>query len=419
MTELRRHWPRVLEDLKARRKFAWMTLSQFAQVTELLGSVLWLTFSEPGARDNFSRSGGEESLRAVIADLLGVNLVIRGRIETDPPPRAEGVRAAMAAAGLPADPPGLTASGEGPPPAPAVASARPDRRLRALPPDPVAAYEAVAGSAPTAGSGLSSSDSVAYEAVAGSAPAAASEDLSDPKPVSAAGGQPVLAPEPAEATGTNPAALLPGGAAMNPVGSGGQSAASPAAPSDSGAAAEPETPPAKGTAAQPASAGGSAANPVEPDDRPEPAPAASSGGGLARSASSESAPESAAAGNTPPDRGLAASTLESAAAGPATSPTAVETAAGETAVTSAGQAGPGGAPFSGAGVEAGGSAEASPGSPSLTGYDDMDGGAAPDDPVVPLEALGQAAEDLVKEVFRAELVKSEEGLPNSRPARPL
>jgi DNA polymerase-3 subunit gamma/tau len=89
VTELRRHWPRVLEDLKDRRKFAWMTLSQFAQVTDVIGRVLWLTFSEAGARDNFGRSGGEESLRGVIADLLGVELVIRGRTDSDPPPRAE------------------------------------------------------------------------------------------------------------------------------------------------------------------------------------------------------------------------------------------------------------------------------------------------------------------------------------------
>jgi DNA polymerase-3 subunit gamma/tau len=91
VTELRRHWPRILDDLKQRRKFVWMTLSQFAQVTDLIGHVLWLTFAEPGARDNFGRSGGEETLRAVIVDLLGANLVIRGRIETDPPPRAEVV----------------------------------------------------------------------------------------------------------------------------------------------------------------------------------------------------------------------------------------------------------------------------------------------------------------------------------------
>ncbi|MDR0417242.1 MAG: hypothetical protein LBH76_08035, partial [Propionibacteriaceae bacterium] len=47
--------------------------------------------------------------------------------------------------------------------------------------------------------------------------------------------------------------------------------------------------------------------------------------------------------------------------------------------------------------------------------DDPDGGVRPDDPIVPLEAVGQVAEDLVVELFGAELVKSEEGLPRPRP----
>ncbi|MDR1265914.1 MAG: DNA polymerase III subunit gamma and tau [Propionibacteriaceae bacterium] len=90
VAEIRRHWPTILDLVKQRRKFTWFGLQQ-AQVTELImGKVLWLTFANPGARINFV-GRGEDDLRQVIIDSLGVELAVRSRLETDPPPRAEGV----------------------------------------------------------------------------------------------------------------------------------------------------------------------------------------------------------------------------------------------------------------------------------------------------------------------------------------
>ncbi|MDR0990606.1 MAG: DNA polymerase III subunit gamma and tau [Propionibacteriaceae bacterium] len=85
--EIRRHWPRVLEEVKQRRKFTWFAVQQ-AQVTDLIGHILWLTFNNPGAKLSFA-GRGEDDVHQVIIDLLGADLVVRGRLESDPPPRAE------------------------------------------------------------------------------------------------------------------------------------------------------------------------------------------------------------------------------------------------------------------------------------------------------------------------------------------
>ena len=55
--DVRRLWPEVLEEVKRRRRFTWMTISQHAQVTEVSDGTLVLTFANPGARDSFLRGG--------------------------------------------------------------------------------------------------------------------------------------------------------------------------------------------------------------------------------------------------------------------------------------------------------------------------------------------------------------------------
>jgi DNA polymerase-3 subunit gamma/tau len=88
-TELRRHWPDILNGVKNRRKFTWFALQE-AQVTDVVGSILWLTFTNPGARLRFG-AREEDDVHHVVRDLLGADLIIRGRAESEPPPRAEGV----------------------------------------------------------------------------------------------------------------------------------------------------------------------------------------------------------------------------------------------------------------------------------------------------------------------------------------
>ncbi|MFJ5546960.1 DNA polymerase III subunit gamma and tau [Streptomyces sp. NPDC093225] len=66
-------WPGVLEAVKNRRRFTWILLSQNAQVVGFDGSTLQLGFPNPGARDNFSSSGSEDVLKAVLAEQFQVN----------------------------------------------------------------------------------------------------------------------------------------------------------------------------------------------------------------------------------------------------------------------------------------------------------------------------------------------------------
>ncbi|MDR1807175.1 MAG: DNA polymerase III subunit gamma and tau [Propionibacteriaceae bacterium] len=129
VTELRRHWPAILEAIKNRRKFTWFAVQQ-AQVTDLTGKLLWLTFSNPGARMNFA-GRGEEDLQAVIAELLGANVVVRSRLESDPPPRAEGDLTVV-----PGNPEAR--------PGPAPRGGRPDLKAVASPPSPVASARSAA-----------------------------------------------------------------------------------------------------------------------------------------------------------------------------------------------------------------------------------------------------------------------------------
>ncbi len=86
VTDLRRHWPDILEDVKGRRRFAWLNLSQYAQVTDLRDGVLTLTFTNPGAKEGFLRSGCTDVLRESLVDRLALDV----RVEcADGPPADE------------------------------------------------------------------------------------------------------------------------------------------------------------------------------------------------------------------------------------------------------------------------------------------------------------------------------------------
>ena len=74
VADLRRHWPEILEDVKGRRRFAWLNLSQYAQVVELRDGALVLAFSNAGAKDSFARSGCTDVLRESLVDRLGLDV---------------------------------------------------------------------------------------------------------------------------------------------------------------------------------------------------------------------------------------------------------------------------------------------------------------------------------------------------------
>ena len=87
--DLRRLWPQILTEVKTRRRFTWIILSQNAQVLGLADGVLTLGISNAGARDSFGRGGSDEVLREAILQVAGVAL----RIEAILDPSAEGAPA--------------------------------------------------------------------------------------------------------------------------------------------------------------------------------------------------------------------------------------------------------------------------------------------------------------------------------------
>ena len=97
VTDIRRLWPEVLEEVKGKRRFTWILLSQNAQVAELRKGVLVLAMANAGARDSFARGGSEDVLREALVVTLGADYRIETLLdpasgsEAAPPPHARVV----------------------------------------------------------------------------------------------------------------------------------------------------------------------------------------------------------------------------------------------------------------------------------------------------------------------------------------
>ncbi|SDL80149.1 DNA polymerase-3 subunit gamma/tau [Tessaracoccus oleiagri] len=81
--EMRRAWPSVLEEVKSRRRFTYMLLSQNSQVQEVTDGTLVLGFANPGARDNFGQGGSHDVLVDSIIEVLGVELRVQGVVANE------------------------------------------------------------------------------------------------------------------------------------------------------------------------------------------------------------------------------------------------------------------------------------------------------------------------------------------------
>ena len=81
VTDVRRLWPEVLEEVKGKRRFTWILLSQNAQVAELRGNTLLLAMTNAGARDSFGRGGSEDVLREAMVVVLGADFKIEAMVE--------------------------------------------------------------------------------------------------------------------------------------------------------------------------------------------------------------------------------------------------------------------------------------------------------------------------------------------------
>jgi DNA polymerase III subunit gamma/tau len=81
VTDVRRLWPEVLEEVKGKRRFTWILLSQNAQVAELRNGTLLLAMSNAGARDSFGRGGNEDVLREAIVVVIGADFAVETMVD--------------------------------------------------------------------------------------------------------------------------------------------------------------------------------------------------------------------------------------------------------------------------------------------------------------------------------------------------
>lgn len=81
VTRVRAEWPRVLEEVRSRRRFSWILLSQNAQVLDVTNGVLTLGFANPGARDNYTQGGTPDVLADSLIEVLGASLHVNAVVD--------------------------------------------------------------------------------------------------------------------------------------------------------------------------------------------------------------------------------------------------------------------------------------------------------------------------------------------------
>ena len=96
VTDVRRLWPEVLEEVKGKRRFTWILLSQNAQVADVRDGTLTLAMANAGARDSFGRGGSEDILREALIVVLGVDFRIVTMVDVSAAPMAAAPRTGMA-----------------------------------------------------------------------------------------------------------------------------------------------------------------------------------------------------------------------------------------------------------------------------------------------------------------------------------
>ncbi|MGH3097379.1 MAG: hypothetical protein ACRDMV_15460, partial [Streptosporangiales bacterium] len=127
--EVRRMWPEVLEAVKQRRRFAWMTLDGKAQVASVENGVLRLSFAREGDAKGFSQNGCDAVLREALAGVLGVDWRVEAAAGQPPP-----VAGAAPTADTRPEPP----AAEAPPPVAAPEPEEPEEPDSADPADTLA-----------------------------------------------------------------------------------------------------------------------------------------------------------------------------------------------------------------------------------------------------------------------------------------
>jgi DNA polymerase-3 subunit gamma/tau len=148
---LRQGWDGVLEALKAKRRVAWMLLSN-ASVVSLNEGVLTLRFPRQGDVKGFQSSGYEDLLKQVLQARFGVNVVVRAVSGGDPPP-GERRRQGPGPVAPPPPPPPPAGQPAGVRPGEAPAAADPPADAPPVAPGPAAAEPPSAPAPPADGAG--------------------------------------------------------------------------------------------------------------------------------------------------------------------------------------------------------------------------------------------------------------------------
>lgn len=90
LADIRRLWPEILEAVKSKRRFAWIMLSQNAQVIAIDDQTLTLGLVNAGARESFARSGSDDILRQAMVDTIGVDRRVEAVVDPSSDPGAGG-----------------------------------------------------------------------------------------------------------------------------------------------------------------------------------------------------------------------------------------------------------------------------------------------------------------------------------------
>ncbi|MDR7085664.1 DNA polymerase-3 subunit gamma/tau [Aeromicrobium panaciterrae] len=88
IADVRRLWPDVLDKIRELRRFAWVMLSQNAQVMSLDGTTLTIALVNPGARESFLSSGSDEYVQQALHSVLGVTWRIEAIVDPSARPAA-------------------------------------------------------------------------------------------------------------------------------------------------------------------------------------------------------------------------------------------------------------------------------------------------------------------------------------------
>nr|MCW2727207.1 polymerase subunit gamma/tau [Aeromicrobium sp.] len=89
ISDVRRLWPEILDKIRDMRRFAWIMLSQNAQVMALDGKVLTIALINTGARDSFLSSGSDEYVQRALNEVLGVTWRIEAIVDPGARPGVE------------------------------------------------------------------------------------------------------------------------------------------------------------------------------------------------------------------------------------------------------------------------------------------------------------------------------------------